>query len=282
MTEEVCLHILGEPLLHPDFASLVEIASAAGLGIRLVTNGVKTQKHLETLSKPNVFKEIAFSVQSFMANRPQEELAGYLEGLVAATKTIHATAPDTYINFRFWNLKGESRLNEENRTALEILSREFGFDLKPLEAPFDPRKKRSYVAKKVSLHFDTQFDWPDLLRARVAEEGNPESCEQGHLDFRPGRTPAQDQSKTYPRGTCLALKSHFGILSDCTVVPCCLDAKGGIPLGKSDGQGGIAAALKSERAQSMMEGFRRQQLREPLCQSCGFAKRFIETQAVPS
>ena len=258
MSEEVCLHILGEPLLHPDFASLVDVVSKAGLKIRLVTNGMKTQKHLETLSRPKVFREIAFSVQSFMANRPQEELAGYLKSLVAATRTIHSTSPDTYINFRFWNLKGESRLNEENRTALEILSQEFGFDLKPLEAPFDPRMKRSYVAKKVSLHFDSQFEWPNLDRPSSKREG------------------------LFSRGTCLALKSHFGILSDRTVVPCCLDAKGGIPLGKADGKGGVATALMSERAQSMMEGFRQQQLREPLCQSCGFAKRFLETQAVPS
>lgn len=72
---------------------------------------------------------------------------------------------------------------------------------------------------------------------------------------------------------CYGLKDHFGILSDGTVVPCCLDSDGIINLGnifKDD----IDAILKSDRAQNMVKGFNQRTAKEELCKRCAYALRF--------
>ena len=72
---------------------------------------------------------------------------------------------------------------------------------------------------------------------------------------------------------CYGLKDHFGILSDGTVVPCCLDADGEITLGNIF-KDKIEDILASERARSIVEGFKTRHAPESLCQRCGYARRF--------
>lgn len=72
---------------------------------------------------------------------------------------------------------------------------------------------------------------------------------------------------------CYGLKDHFGILSDGTVVPCCLDSEGTINLGnifKED----IEDILCSQRATAIVKGFNQRKPAEDLCKKCGYAQRF--------
>ncbi|MBR5217753.1 MAG: SPASM domain-containing protein, partial [Oscillospiraceae bacterium] len=58
-----------------------------------------------------------------------------------------------------------------------------------------------------------------------------------------------------------------------TVVPCCLDGEGHIPLGnlfEQDWQ----AIMDSPRAKALFDGFSRRQPTEELCRRCGYARRF--------
>jgi len=75
------------------------------------------------------------------------------------------------------------------------------------------------------------------------------------------------------RGTCPALKNQFGILADGTVIPCCLDKDGVVDLGNCSDQS-IQEILNSDRARTMLDGFKQRKLVEPLCQRCTFNKRF--------
>ena len=72
---------------------------------------------------------------------------------------------------------------------------------------------------------------------------------------------------------CYGLRDHFGILSDGTVVPCCLDSDGEINLGnvfESD----IEDILSSDRATAIVKGFDGRKPSEELCRRCGYAQRF--------
>ncbi len=97
---------------------------------------------------------------------------------------------------------------------------------------------------KMFLEFGERFSWPDI-NADV----------QGDNVF------------------CYGLRDHIGILSDGTVVPCCLDSEGSINLGnifKDD----LNNILNSDRAKSIKCGFDRRIAVEELCQKCGYAQRF--------
>ena len=72
---------------------------------------------------------------------------------------------------------------------------------------------------------------------------------------------------------CHGLQDHFGILSDGTVVPCCLDSDGVIALGNVFREE-LSDILASHRAKAIAEGFRRRKAAEDLCRRCGYARKF--------
>jgi radical SAM protein with 4Fe4S-binding SPASM domain len=74
-------------------------------------------------------------------------------------------------------------------------------------------------------------------------------------------------------GFCYALKTHIGILSDGTVVPCCLDASGVIELGNIFKES-IEDILNKQLTKDIIEGFRNNKAVHPLCRKCNFRERF--------
>ena len=80
-----------------------------------------------------------------------------------------------------------------------------------------------------------------------------------------------DLSNNYyeEKGTCYALRDHLGILSNGSIVPCCLDTKGIINLGNIFNDN-LDDILKQERVISMQEGFRNCKKKEELCRHCSF------------
>ena len=74
-------------------------------------------------------------------------------------------------------------------------------------------------------------------------------------------------------GFCYGLRDQVGVLCDGTVVPCCLDSDGNIPLGNIY-ENTLDEILNSPRAKAMYDGFTRRRAVESLCRKCGYAKRF--------
>jgi len=72
-------------------------------------------------------------------------------------------------------------------------------------------------------------------------------------------------------GTCYALKDHIGILSDGTVVPCCLDTKGDINLGNIFTEN-LEEILNTKRVKNMQKNFKNKIKCEELCKHCSFLK----------
>jgi radical SAM protein with 4Fe4S-binding SPASM domain len=101
------------------------------------------------------------------------------------------------------------------------------------------------IADKMFVEYGERFEWPD--------------------------------SNAEIKGTkfyCYGLKDQFGILSDGTVVPCCLDSNGTIRLGNIFTED-LSVILHSKRAQDLLEGFKCGKATEDLCQRCGYAQRFV-------
>lgn len=100
------------------------------------------------------------------------------------------------------------------------------------------------LRERVYLEYGQRFDWPDM-----------EARDRGANVF------------------CYGLRDHFGILCDGTVVPCCLDREGGIPLGNIFHQN-LEEILSSPRAKAIVQGFSHRNAPEELCRKCGYARRF--------
>lgn len=145
-----------------------------------------------------------------------------------------AGAAGTLAVLRLWN-----RAHDGGRNDRTVALVEAAFPKPWREGPRGIR-----LAQGVYLEYGDRFAWPDLA--------------------------AEDMgSSVY----CYGLKDHFGILSDGTIVPCCLDREGAIPLGNAFTDD-IAAALAGERAEAMRRGFSCRKASEELCRKCGYARRF--------
>ena len=136
--------------------------------------------------------------------------------------------------FRLWN-KGYDE--GRNDITLSILHECF-----PSEWCENERGAR--IRHKFHLEWGERFDWPTMDIPPIGD-----------------------------RVFCYGLGDHFGILSDGTVIPCCLDREGDIALGNAF-DGDLCEILSSERAENIRDGFARREAREELCKRCGYARRF--------
>ena len=74
-------------------------------------------------------------------------------------------------------------------------------------------------------------------------------------------------------GKCMGLIDHIGILSDGTIIPCCLDSKGIINLGNIYNEN-IDTVLNKPIVKEMINGFKNGRKCQELCKHCSF----LETQ----
>ena len=239
-TEYLYFHLMGEPLLHPDLGRFLELAGALGFRVILTTNGTLLDRTGETLLHSPGLHKVNLSLQSFEANE-----GGSLENYVnqCADFARRAGEQGILINLRLWNLDGTDTQgrNTENERILNCLRRTF-------PEPWAPSRGGQRLADRVYLNWGETFRWPEL-----------------------------GVSEVNSRHFCYGLKDQLGVLCDGTVVPCCLDHEGDVPLGNLLEEE-LAAILEQPRTGAILEGFRQNRAVEPLCQRCGYAERFQAPQ----
>jgi MoaA/NifB/PqqE/SkfB family radical SAM enzyme len=242
LTDQVCLHLMGDPLVHPKLSQFIDICAKYETRVFFVTNGVLLREDkIETLLHPNI-RQINFSLHSFNDNYPDRDPTMYLDKIFNYTELAFQKRPDLFINYRLWNLNEPRGLDEKNTSILSRIEKYYNVTI---DKNIDVKSEKSIKIKnRLYLHYDTEFTWPAL-----------------------------DLPVLETRGTCLGLKSHFGILADGTVVPCCLDKEAGIPLGNMNDQD-ILTILVSPRALALRKGFQDRVLVEDLCQRCNYIERF--------
>ena len=242
LTELICFHLMGDPLVHPQLKEMIDICDQYEANIFLVSNGVLVRPEKFDMLLHKRFYQINFSLHSFFDNFPDKDPSNYLERIFSFTERALKERPELYLNYRLWNLNDPLGSQTPNTEMLQRICQRFKFNT-PSE--LDVRKRKSINIKdRLYLHFDTEFIWPSL------------------------DLPVLGQS-----GTCYGLSSHFGVLVDGTVVPCCLDKEGSIPLGNIADKP-IMDILASNRAQTIIKGFKHRQLEEELCKRCQYIERF--------
>lgn len=238
LAKEVCLHLMGEPLAHPEFPAIIKYCEEKGALLKITTNGLLVKKYKDLLTSKAI-RQINFSVQSYKDNFPEKDLSDYLRPLMDFTVELHEKNPETYINYRLWNIGTESK---ENDDCIDMLERFYGVSVnRNVDVG---RIKSKKIIHRIYLHFDSRFEWPTM--------------------------DAPDQGD---RGRCHGVKGHVGIHADGTVVPCCLDKEAVINLGNVFEQS-LSAILAGERAQKMKKGFENNKLVEDLCKRCTYINRF--------
>lgn len=229
-------HLMGEPLLHPQLDQLLDLAGALGFHVMITTNGTLLPQKGALLCQSPAVQKISVSLHSFEGNEGRDP-TGYLESCFRfATQAAEA---GKRCAFRLWNLDGETTrgANAQNGFILDLLARHF-------PRPWKEGRQGWTLADRIYLEWGETFDWPDLN--------------------------AGDGGET---GFCYGLRDQIGVLCDGTVVPCCLDHEGDIPLGNLYQQT-LEEILNAPRARAIYDGFSRRRAVEELCRKCGYARRF--------
>jgi MoaA/NifB/PqqE/SkfB family radical SAM enzyme len=249
LTDQVAYHLMGDPLVHGKLGGFLEISARHSTPVFLVTNGVLLDENKAQLLLHPILRQVNFSLHSFHDNFPAKDPSDYLEMIFRYTEEAFTRRPDLYINYRLWNLKAPNADRDSNEMILKKIEERFGVSI---PRDLDVRTKKSHrLLNRLYLHYDTEFTWPDPALPRLGEHG-----------------------------TCYGLRNHIGILADGTVVPCCLDKEGRIPLGRIQDQP-LLEILESPRAKQILEGFLKRKLVDPLCQRCGYVTRFQKKTGSP-
>lgn len=137
---------------------------------------------------------------------------------------------------RLWNQGAPS---ENNEIILAAIRARFGQELTPIRSGYR-------LSHGIFLEWGDRFSWP------IEEKGE------------------------LPPTFCHALRNQIGVLSDGTVVPCCLDSEGKMPLGNLYTET-LDDILHSARAKRLYDGFSSHRAIEELCLHCQYATRFDGT-----
>lgn len=230
-TQYLYLHLMGEPLLHPQLASLLEIAQGLEFKVVVTTNGTLLAERGESLVASAAVHKVNISLQSFEAN----EIGGlpcYISSCAAFAKM--AAKAGKICVLRLWNSKGMDALNADILSELE----------KSFAAPWAASRSGAKLQERVWLEHGEKFDWPDLNADDYGE-----------------------------RGFCYGLRDQIGVLCDGTVVPCCLDHEGDIPLGNLF-ENELDEIMSNKKARDIYDGFSQRHAVEELCRRCGYSRRF--------
>lgn len=228
-------HLMGEPLLHPSFPHFVRRAWEKGFYPILTTNGSLLAKRAETVLE-NLPYKISISLHAPAANAAFADPA-YFDSCIDFAKRAAAKGCITVL--RLWNIGGEGE--GENAAILQKLHEAFPDEWAPSH-----RDSIRLARDKVFLEWGEHFEWPDM------------SCPEAPAD-----------ADIF----CHAVRHQFGVLSDGTLVPCCLDAEGTLALGNLL-QTPLDEILQSPRARAIYDNFTNRRAIEPLCLRCDYAKRF--------
>lgn len=233
-------HLMGEPMMHEHLGDFIRTAREKGFIPVLTTNGTLLQKPLSCWPH-----KIQISLHSQEANEPrsaqptenqEQHEAHYIDEVMHFAQM--AEAAGTIVVLRLWNQGG---FDSRNETLLRHLERH-------IPQPWTKRYDGWRLSEKIYLEYDQMFEWPDDEHAEYAVE------EQ----------------------FCYALRNQIGIHVDGTVVPCCLDHDGSVPLGNLHQQT-LDEILSSPRARALYDGFSHHTATEPFCRKCEYAaitKRF--------
>ena len=241
LTEYLYFHLMGEPLLHPELDKLLSIAEKYNKKVVITTNGTLINKRRYILLKSKAIYKIVFSLHSFEANSSEISIEEYLSNIISFCKSANNTNIITAM--RLWNfdkneIKGENTLNDE---ILEVISKEFDIEKPNNDKLIGNRGLK--LSDRIYLQTAQRFEWPDKNKNIITD-------------------------KIF----CYGLRDHFGIQVDGTVVPCCLDNNGEIPLGNIFKEK-INDILESEKAQNIFNGFSNRQACEELCKRCDFVTK---------
>ena len=154
-------------------------------------------------------------------------------------ENIKYLSQDTTVIYRLWTLK-EQELDEKSTIIVDKIKKFYDLSIETVEKI--KNEKNIKISSTIYVDKDYEFIWPEITSHKSV-------------------------------GYCYALKTHIAILVDGTIVPCCLDANGQIPLGNIFSTT-LENIINCEKYKKLKKSFQDRKPLERLCQSCTFKEKW--------
>lgn len=247
LSNRIALHILGDPCALPNLSQYLAITREKGAQVELVTSGVFSHKHSpQTLLSPPIY-QLSISLEAGIDNA----ISSYGTKLTPLL-TQHLHNPNCFLNLRIQ----DSSLYQRQSILCDLLRQILPDSIStPTHKAYHPALHHALACNDLSALFD--------------EKGRIRLWSRAFLIKKTHFTWAGFCKTSSTQKFCPALKEQIGILSDGTIVPCCMDTQGSINLGNI-AHINLQEALRSPKAIAIKNGFKYGRAIEPLCQQCGF------------
>lgn len=241
-TNHIYLHLMGEPLLNKNLGEFLKVAKKANLNINITSNGTLINNAKDIIINSNAVRQMNISLHSFEANDNNIDFYEYLNNILDFINEVNEKT-ETICALRLWNIDTDELKanNDLNSKILKLIEEKLNINFSIFESL---KEKRGIKLKeRIYLNMAEKFSWPSSEISLISEDV-----------------------------FCYGLRDQIGILVDGTVVPCCLDSEGKIPLGNIFNEN-LDEIINSKRAIDIYNGFSNRKAVEELCKRCGYAKR---------
>ena len=156
------LHVMGEPLLHPELDKMLSLAKAHAMPVCITTNGtlLKTRGEI-LLSHADIIHKVSVSLHAPEGNSIYEP-SQYLTDAVSFARS--ASAAGIFTVFRLWNADSA---DAEGRNLSNPKIEEFLYS--SFEGPYIRRPRGIRLAKYIFLEYGDTFVWPIESKAEERE-----------------------------------------------------------------------------------------------------------------
>lgn len=242
-TRDIALHVMGDPMVLSNLRDYLDAAHGLGFSVMITTSGFYLDEPRRSMLFHPCIKQVNISLNSFNKNSVSRSFDAYIENiLVFCDEKLHQPR-EFFINLRLWNLDEAYTEESFNKQLFTLIEKHFTLESGYVRNFISGERQSLRIASKVLLHFDRYFQWPSL------------------------------NNEISGNGYCHGLSKQIAVLADGRVVPCCLDGEGVIELGNLHVTN-LGKILSSERACSIIAGFKNGNAVEELCQKCSYKERF--------
>lgn len=232
-TKHIYLHVMGEPLLHPEFDDILESINNTNIEVNLTTNGIILDKQINIINNSKQIRKVAVSVQAL----EESNVTDYKEILKNILNTLDNIRDDIILEYRFWNHNKTIKAKDMTNIILEHYNTKKHYPTSLTDNKYHNKIKLKH---NTYIMYGETFTWP--INSNVEHQGH-----------------------------CQALKNQLAILVDGSVVPCCLDNEGKMVLGNIF-ESSLEEIRNSKFYNDLLTNFRNNKRITQLCKQCSFNK----------
>ena len=148
VTNYIYLHVQGEPLLHPQLRTILNLCEYYHARVALVTNGTLLSHYPDLLSFPALHR-LSISLQSVPFHAP-DSVEKLMDSLLPMIKTASENGRP-YMELRFW--RNDLLSDPAVKTCLDFLQQNFAFQKTGNAHSFR-------ILPYVFVNYDREFQWP--------------------------------------------------------------------------------------------------------------------------